>query len=120
MDTNTIVNILIGFAGVSGGFIGGRRIGSDQAVSTALQTVELLQIQTQILTERGETDATEIANLRGRLDVLESMITQRAEVEAVHEDVRIIKNTVERIAGKIERDLPVRAVSTDSRNVVGA
>lgn len=95
MDIDAIVTVFTGVAGVAGGFIGGRRLGNQQAVSMAVDVVELLRVQVDVLTHKGEADAMMITELRTRVDVLESMVTQRADVEGV-------RRVVDRIAVKVE------------------
>lgn len=102
MDTNTILQIVIGVAGMTGGFFGGKRLASGEAVTTAVEVVELLRIQVEFLTTKGATDATKIADLRGRVDILEGLVTQRAEVEAVHTEVQGVRAVVDKIAHKLE------------------
>ena len=97
MDVDAIVTIFTGVAGVTGGFIGGKRLGSTQAVSMAVSVTELLQAQVEILKQKGESDATELADLRGRVSLLESMVTQRAEVDAVHDAVKGVREVVDRV-----------------------
>jgi ubiquinone biosynthesis protein UbiJ len=101
MGVDAIINVLIGVAGVSGGFVGGKRLGNTQAVSMAVDVVELLQAQVEILKQKGEGDATEIADLRGRVGLLESMVTQRAEVGAVHDAVDNMRQVVDRIEARL-------------------
>ena len=94
MDANAIITILTGVAGVSGGFVGGKRLGSSQAQQTAVNTVELLQVAVAELERQGHIKDDELADLRGRVAVLEGLVTQRAEVE----EVRVI---VDKIAVKV-------------------
>lgn len=102
MDIDAIITVLTGVAGVTGGFIGGKRLGNSQAVSIAVDTVELLQVQVGLLTSANSEKDEKIADLGGRVNILESLVTQRAEVEAVHEEVRGVRTVVDRIAAKIE------------------
>lgn len=95
MDAGTTIAIVTGIAGVVGGFFGGRRMSNGDAVSTAVDVVELLRIQVASLTTKGEEKDTEIADLKARVDVLESLVTQRAEVE-------VVRHIVERIAEKVD------------------
>lgn len=101
MDIGAIVTVFTGVAGVTGGFFGGKRMGNNQAVSMAVDVVELLKAQVEILTRKGETDATELADLRGRVSLLESMVTQRAEVDAVHVAVNGVREVVDRIEARM-------------------
>lgn len=94
MGVETIVTILIGIAGVAGGYAGGKRTASGQSVSIAVETVELLKTQVEFL-ER------ENSELKARVEVLESLVTQRAEVEAVKTEVVGVRGVVDRIAAKV-------------------
>lgn len=78
--------------------MGGRRIAGGQAVSTAVEVVELLQVQVATLTQQSQQDATKITELRTRVEILENLVTQRAEVEAVHIAVDGVREVVDRIA----------------------
>lgn len=101
LEPDAIITILTGAAGVVGGFFGGKRIGNAQSTSVAISTVELLEIAVGELRTQAASKDQEIANLRGRIDSLEGLVTQRAEVDAVHVDVRESKVILERIAEKV-------------------
>lgn len=101
MDANTVYTILSGLAGVAGGFFGGRRLGQSAAVGTAVDVVELLKVQVAILTEANNKKDAIIADLQARVQVLEGLVTQRAEVAEVHEEVRDVRAVIDRIAHKI-------------------
>lgn len=108
MDSETIITILTGAAGVAGGYFGGKRLGFSAGVQdatnesqTAVNTVELLQVAVAELERQGRVKDTEVADLRGRVAVLEDMVTQRAEVEAVHEEVKGVRGVVNAIAAKV-------------------
>lgn len=94
MDADAIITVLIGVAGVAGGLIGGKRLGHSQAQQTAVDTVGLLQIAVAELQRQNQIKVEEVADLRGRISVLEDLVTQRAEVE----EVRVL---VDKIAVKI-------------------
>lgn len=79
---------------MTGGLIGGKRLGHSQAQQTAVSTVELLQIAVAELQRQNQIKVEEVADLRGRISVLEDLVTQRAEVE----EVRVL---VDKIAVKI-------------------
>jgi hypothetical protein len=101
MDANSIINVLIGAAGIAGGYFGGVRLGSGQAVSTAVEVVGLLQTQVDTLEgELNKRDA-ELADLKARVGILEEMVTQRAEVEAVKTEVKGVRSVVDRIAVRV-------------------
>lgn len=94
MDADAIITVLTGVAGVTGGFFGGKRLGNSQAQQTAVNTVELLQVAVAELDRQGRLKDDELSDLRGRVSVLEDLVTQRAEVE----EVRLI---VDKIAEKV-------------------
>lgn len=87
MDTNTIISVVAPVATLVGGWSIGRR-------GLSRQTIDLLAIQVNTLKESNESKTAQITELTGKVNVLESMITQRAEVAEVRE-------IVERIAVKV-------------------
>lgn len=87
MDINTISGIAIPLAGVIGGWAVGRR-------GLSRQTIELLQIQVSALKEDNADKTSQITLLEGKVNVLESLVTQKA-------DVAEVKEIVERIAAKV-------------------
>lgn len=101
MDANAIITILTGAAGVTGGFFGGKRLGNAQAQDTAVSTVELLTVAVAELRNQGQIKDEQLSELRARVDMLESLVTQRAEVEAVHVEVQGVRGVVDRIAAKM-------------------
>lgn len=108
MDSETIITILTGAAGVAGGFFGGKRVGHSSGVQNAanesqmaVNTVELLQVAVAELQRQNGLKTSEVADLRGRVAVLEDMVTQRAEVAAVHEEVKVVRGVVNAIAAKV-------------------
>ena len=94
MDANAIITVLIGAAGVTGGLVGGTRLGHGQAQQAAVNTVELLQVAVAELERQGRQKDDELSDLRGRVSILEDLVTQRAEVE----EVRVL---VDKIAVKL-------------------
>lgn len=101
MDVGTVLAAVAGIAGAAGGFVGGRRTATSTTINIAVDTVELLQAQVATLTSDREEKHALIADLRGRVEILESLVTQRAEVEAVHEEVRGVRGVVDKIATKV-------------------
>lgn len=101
MDLNTITNIAT-VAGVAiGGYAGGRMQGRSTASQIASDTVDMLQAQVDLLKEDKETRSAELSDLRIRVEVLEGLVTQRAEVEELDLKVSLVKETVDRIATKV-------------------
>jgi FtsZ-binding cell division protein ZapB len=101
MDASNVYTIVAAVAGIFGGFVGGRRLGQSTAVGTAVDVVELLQVQVALLTEENGKKDTVIADLRARVEVLEGLVTQRAEVAEVHEEVRSVRVVIDRIAQRV-------------------
>lgn len=101
MEPQALVMAFIALAGTCGGIIEGRRQARSLHMGVANDTVSLLQVQVATLSaDRGEKDGL-INDLRVRVEVLESLVTQRAEVEKVHVTVKGIRGVVERIATKV-------------------
>lgn len=110
MDSS-IVPALSAVATGLGGIYGGFRFGKNQNLADqasmatiSADTVEMLQAQVGVLQDQAETlkdqnDEKEhnIVELMARVSVLEGLVTQSANVAAVHEDVILIKNKVEAI-----------------------
>ncbi len=87
MDPGTVVQVASMAAVAAGGWVTGRR-------GVARQTVDLLQIQADALKRQTEDQASEITTLKGKVEVLESLVTQRAAVAEV-------KEVVDRIAARV-------------------
>lgn len=98
MDSGTVITVLTGIGGIVGGFFGGKRL----AVSTAVDVVELLQAAVEQLESNQRKKDLEIEELKARILVLESLITQKADVEAVRIEVGGVRQVVDRIAAKVE------------------
>jgi hypothetical protein len=101
MDASTIMAAITGLAGAAGGFFGGRRLSGEQSMGIAVDTVELLQVQVATLTSNREEKDAKIADLSARVEILESLVTQRAEVEVVKKEVLGVRGVVDRIATKV-------------------
>jgi len=101
LDPNDAITVMIGVAGVTGGFFGGKRLAASQEQAMAVSTVELLQVAVAELERQGHAKDEEVADLRGRVAVLEDLVTQRAAVEAVHVEVKEVRGVVDRIASKV-------------------
>lgn len=101
MGIEAIVATILLIAGSIGGYFGGKRSAISQSMGIAVDTVELLQAQVQTLMEQNSAKDERIATLEGRVNILGDLVTQRAEVEAVHSDVLTVKDIVDRIAAKV-------------------
>lgn len=97
MDSGTVVTVLTGLGGIVGGFFGGKRL----AISTAVDVVELLQSAVEQLQRELHDKDQELAGLKARVEVLESLVTQKADVEAVRTEVGGVRAVVDRIADKV-------------------
>lgn len=87
MNIDSAVAILIGIAGVWGGWVGGRRGAVAANAALAEGTITMLQARMTAL----ESEANKIPALLDRIAFLESLVTQRADVETVKEIVTRIE-----------------------------
>lgn len=81
--------------------MGGRVAGRTASSQIASETVEMLQTQVDVLKSDKEAKDLMILDLQTRIEVLEGMVTQRAAVDAVHEEVRGVRGVVNSIAAKV-------------------
>lgn len=98
MDANGIITVATGLAGVIGGVWGGSRFGRSQESDISVNTITILQARVNELERMNREKDEQIIELIARVDILESLVTQRAEVEAVHVEVTEVKGIVNRIA----------------------
>lgn len=101
MGAETIVAAVIGLAGAAGSYIAGKRTATGTAMGIAVDTVDLLQVQVATLVQKNEEKDSLVADLRARVEILEGLVTQRAEVELVHREVQDVRGVVDRIATKV-------------------
>ena len=101
MGVETIIAAAVDLADIAENFISNRRSGTSQSMGIAVDTVELLQVQVATLTQRGEEKDAMVSDLRARVEILEGLVTQRAEVEALHTEVLGVRGIVEKIAVKV-------------------
>lgn len=94
MDVATASQIAVLVAGIGGGWVTGRR-------GVARQTVDLLQIQAASLREKTTEQEIELTAMKGRVEVLEGLVTQRAAVSEVKEELEVVHIKVDRIAAKV-------------------
>lgn len=100
MDPNLVNTVVISATAV-GSFFGGRFSGRTAASQIAADTVDLLQAQIESLKDdKTERDA-EVVDLRARVEVLEGLVTQRAEVEELGVKISLVKDTVDKIAIRV-------------------
>jgi len=86
-----VVSVVLIIAAALGSFWGGRRTSRNDLL-------EMLQAEVEFLKTKNEEKDGIISELQGKLGVLESLITQRAEVGAVHEEVLAVRTIVQGIA----------------------
>lgn len=105
MGIETIITTLVIVFTAFGSFYGGRRTSGDQAETQAIEsqavTVDMLQIQTDLLRAQISERDDKILALEAKMEILEAMVTQRAEVEEVKHEVQGVRSVVDRIAHKV-------------------
>jgi len=101
MDISSITNIVTVLSVAAGGYVGGRMQGRTSASQIAAETVEMLQTQVEYLKEDKEVRDVQLVELRHRVEVLEGLVTQRAEVDELSTKVSLVKDTVDRIAIRV-------------------
>lgn len=108
MDQTTLTTIATTVSGLLGGAYGGFRVGKSSSLQDATNstqiandTVQMLQAQIDHLEEVKDEQLQVNADLRARVGVLEELVTQRAAVGEVHDDVKAMSVVVNRIAGKV-------------------
>lgn len=103
MDASAILASATAIAGIVGGFVGGRKTAGREAVGIAADTVELLQVQVDLLKQKGEEKDAKLLELGVRVEVLEGLVTQRAEVEALRESVMGMWEDMEGVRGVVDK-----------------
>jgi len=101
MDLSAIGSVATIIGVAVGGYAGGRMQGRSTASQIASDTVDMLQAQVDLLKEDKESRSAELTELRHRVEILEGLVTQRAEVEELSVKVSLVKDTVDRIAIKV-------------------
>lgn len=101
MDAGTVIALVGGACAAIGGYVGGKRTSNTSAVETAVGVVELLQVRIETLDDDKKERDLKIAQLLVRVEVLESLVTQKADVEAVADEVSGVRGVVDRIALKM-------------------
>lgn len=108
MDQGTLTTVITTATGVIGGMYGGMKYGKQTALtdaanssSIAADTVEMLQAQVNHLDEVKDEQAHTITELTARISLLEDLVTQRAAVSEVHDDVKSMRQVVDLIAVKV-------------------
>lgn len=94
MDISTIVTALGGIGLAAGSFYSGRKTLKTNDSQLAVNTVDLLKVQLDILKAENTSLKEALVQYGERIKVLEALVTQRAEVESV-------KDAVSRIEAKL-------------------
>lgn len=102
MDASLIWTVSTGIAGSIGGYYGGRVLGGNHSIETAANVVDMMKTEVEILKGRLDNKDAEVERLTTELSVVKELVTQRADVEAVHETVKEVKDTVDKIAEKLD------------------
>jgi len=101
IDGTVLSTAVMSIGTAIGGYAGGRIQGRSSATQVAVDTVEMLQTQVDVLKEDRETRDAQLTELRHRVEILEGLVTQRAEVEELNAKVSLVKDTVDRIAVRV-------------------
>jgi phage shock protein A len=94
MGIETIITAVALMCTAFGSFWGGRRTGGERSVNIAATTVDMLQDQVDLLNQK-------IAELQAKMEILEALVTQKAEVEEVKVAVAGVRSVVDQIAAKV-------------------
>lgn len=110
MGLEVIIGGLVAAATTIGAYFGGKRTGRASEVSIAADAVALLQASIGELQRQGEELKSQnkakdliIVDLQARVEMLESLITQRAEVDALHKEVKVIHGKVDLLVGSMSK-----------------
>ncbi len=108
MDSQTITAITTALAGVIGGTYGGVKYGKQSALGEAANTsviasstLEMLQAQIDALKATNNGYEHEVTELTARVCLLEDLVTQRAAVAEVHDEIRSMRSVIDNIASKV-------------------
>jgi hypothetical protein len=108
LDPGTILTVATSSTGLLAGAWGGSRYGKQQALADAANAssmsadlIATLQAKIGILEEQNASKDESMSELFSRIDALENLVTQKAEVEAVHTDLIEVKEIVSSIASKV-------------------
>lgn len=101
VDVTTLSTGVLTIGTAVGGFVGGRMSGRSSASTIASETVDMLQAQIETLKDDKQSRDDELMELRTRVSTLENLVTQRAEVDLVHEEVRSARVVLDKIAVRV-------------------
>lgn len=97
MGVEAVIATLVGVAGVVGAYFGGRKTGKSQDLTDTATAMGILRDAIAELEKQLKAKDTVIAELYGRVQVLEGLVTQKADVAAVEEGVKGVREVVDRI-----------------------
>lgn len=108
MDQATLTTVITTATGVIGGMYGGVRYGKQSALTDAANsstvasnTVEMLQAQVNHLEEVVQEKNQALTEVTARVSVLEDLVTQRAAVAEVYDEVKSSRIILDKIAIKV-------------------
>lgn len=108
MDASSLTTVITTITGIAGGLYGGARYGKQSALADAansstvsVNTMEMFQAQVDHLNEVNNEQAATVVELTARVCLLEDLVTQRAAVAEVHDDVKSMRTVVDSIAVKV-------------------
>lgn len=98
MGVEAIIATLVGVAGVVGAYFGGKRTGKSQDLTDTATAMGVLKTAIEELEKQLKVKDVLVAELMGRVQVLEGLVTQKADVAAVELEVKGVRQVVDRIA----------------------
>lgn len=101
VDGTMLSTMIVSLGTAAGGYMGGRMTGRSSASQIASETVDMLQTQVDVLKSDKDDKDLVVLDLQTRIEVLESLVTQRAAVDAMHEEVRLVHGVVSAIAARV-------------------
>lgn len=108
MDQGTLTTVITTATGLIGGMYSGVKYGKQSALAgaadsstIATNTVEMLQAQVNHLEEVVQEKNQALTEVTARVSLLEDLVTQRAAVSEVYDEVKSTRLVVDRIAEKV-------------------
>lgn len=102
MGVEAAIVTVVAAIGAIGAYLGGKRNGKSGSLSDDVNAVTILQAAVAELEKQLKAKDNVVAELFGRVQVLEGLVTQKADVAAVENQVREVRKVVDRIAEKID------------------
>ena len=94
IEITVILGALVVLMTSAGSYMGGKKTGKSQTLNDAATAVNVLAASLAELRQQRDEDDRKIQALEAKVEILESMVTQRADVKGVRE-------VVDRIAVKM-------------------